>query len=165
MIALRVLEVGEFMTLLLAKNTFDKFYLCEGRAETFTSFQFGGKLNKEYYTPDEWELLENREYPYWGEVRPFVYQIIRGKKLPVNFKLVFSLSRENTEWLLSHVQTGLSVQDVRNLFLNIHYEKKGVTCITGTSLTNFTMDKTVEELWDQTAEKFFKQNKIAVERI
>ena len=51
MIALNIVDVKDFMSKVLVKNTFDKFYLCDGEIETFTTFTFGGKLNTGYCWP------------------------------------------------------------------------------------------------------------------
>ncbi len=165
MIALNIVDVKDFMSKVLVKNTFDKFYLCDGEIETFTTFTFGGKLNTGYYSAQEQEALLGRRQPLWHELKPFAYQLIRGKKLPLSFKLVFALSGENLEWLLSHHQVKVALSDVGGLFLNIKYENKTVTCITGTSFKTFIMDKTLERLWDATTLQFMKQNEIAVEEL
>lgn len=165
MIALNIVDVKDFMSKVLVKNTFDKFYLCDGEIQTFTAFSFGGRLNAGYYSADEQEALLGREQPLWHELKPFAYQLIRGKKLPISFKLVFALSRENVEWLIAHHQLKVSAADVGGLFLNIKYENKTAACVTGTSFKTFVMDKTLERVWDVTALQFMKQNEIAVEQM
>ncbi len=165
MIALNIADVRDFMSKMLVHGTFDKFYLCEASVETFTSFQFGGPLHKDYYSIEEQEALGDREMPLWQEMRPFAYELIRGKKLPISFKFVFALSNENLTWLLEHNHLNINLSDVSGLFLNIRYENKKVTCITGTSFKTFVMDKTLERLWDATAVQFMKQNQIPVEEM
>ena len=98
-------------------------------------------------------------------MKPFAYQVIRGKKLPLSFKLVFQLSDENLNWLLAHNHVNVSIADIGGLYLNVKYEKKAVTCITGTSFKTFVMDKTLEQLWDATVLQFMKQNEIIVEKL
>ncbi len=163
MIALNIVDVRDFMSKMLVHGTFDKFYLCEAAVETFTSFQFGGPLHPAYYSAREQEALGSRRLTLWQELRPFAYELIRGKKLPLSFKFVFALSDENLTWLLEHHHVKLTPADIGGLFLNIRYENKKVTCITGTSFKTFVMDKTLEQLWDATAVQFMKQNQIAVE--
>lgn len=163
MIALNIVDVRDFMSKMLVHNTFDKFYLCEASVETFTSFQFGGPLHKSYYSASEQETLGDRTLTLWQEMKPFAYELIRGKKLPLSFKFVFALSHENLTWLLEHNHTGIDPSNVSGLFLNVRYENKKVTCVTGTSFKTFIMDKSLEHLWDDTALKFMKQNQIGVE--
>ena len=38
-------------------------------------------------------------------------------------------------------------EDIEGLYLNIRYDGKGLTCITGTSLKLFTLDRTLELAW------------------
>ena len=163
MIALNVVDVKDFTSKILVKNTFDKFYLCDGEIETFISFRFGGKLNDSYYSTEEQEEVENRTLPLWSEVKPFAYQLIRGKKLPLSFKLVMALSAENVAWLLEHNQTSIKPEDVAGLYMNIKYENKVISIVTGVSFKTFVLDKTLEHIWDATVVKFMKQNEIAVE--
>lgn len=165
MLALTVADVKDFMSKVLVKSTFDKFYLCDGEIETFTSFRFGGQLNKAYYSSDEQEQLGDRKHPLWGELKPVAYQLIRGKKLPLSFKLVFALSDENLTWLLEHNHIAIPASDIGGLYLNIKYENKTVTCVTGTSFKTFIMDKTLEQLWDATVVRFMKQNEIIIENL
>ncbi len=163
MIALNIVDVKDFTSKILVKNTFDKFYLCDGEIETFTSFRFGGKINTSYYSAEEQEEIGQRTLPLWGEIKPFAYQLIRGKKLPLSFKLVMALSAENVAWLLEHNQTNIHPEDVAGLYINIKYENKAVSIITGVSFKTFILDKTLEHIWDATVVKFMKQNEIAVE--
>lgn len=165
MIGLAIADVKDFMSKVLVKNTFDKFYVCESELQTLTMFKFGGHLNTAYYSSDEQEGLEGRIHPLWSELKPFVYQVIRGKKLPVSFHFVFQLSDENLRWLLEHNRISVQASEIGGLYMNIKYENKSVTCITGTSFKTFVMDRSLEQLWDATVLQFMKQNEIAVEQL
>lgn len=98
MIGLSVLDIKNFMAGILTGTMFDKFYLRDGEIQTFTEFHLGGYLNRPYFDSEEWEALEGRELCLWSEVKPFAFQLIKGHKLPVRFRLVFQLSEENTRW-------------------------------------------------------------------
>ena len=100
MIGLSILDIKNFMAGILNGTMFDKFYLRDGEIQTFTEFHLGGYLNRPYFDSEEWEALGERELCFWSEVKPFAFQLIKGHKLPVRFKLVFQLSVENTRWLL-----------------------------------------------------------------
>src|SRR3546814_16634988 len=92
MCALTILK--NFMSNLLMHSIFDNFLLCELDITTFNHFHLSGKLNKEWYTNEELDELE--EYSYWNEIKPFALQIMKGNKTPQSFKIVFILSPENT---------------------------------------------------------------------
>lgn len=164
MISLHILDIKGFMAQLLLRDTFDRFYLTEASITTFATFFIDGHLQKDYYSSEE---LENEEfsqpYSYWKQIRPFCLELIKGKKTPLNFKIVFQLSAANTENLLRQSGTSLMPSDVGGLYLNLHYNGRELHCVTGTSLNLFTMDKSLEYAWDETVRKFFRQKAITAE--
>lgn len=150
MIGLSIQDIKNFMAGMLTGNMFDKFYLCDGEIQTFTEFHLGGYLNRPYFDSEEWENLEGRKLCLWSEMKPFVFQLIRGHKLPVRFKFVFQLSRENTVWLLEKHRLPVREEDIGGLFMNITYEHQKLVCTSGVSYKTFIMDKTLEQCWDET---------------
>ena len=96
-------------------------------------------------------------------MRPFCLELIKGKKTPLNFKIVFQLSASNTEKLLRQSGTSLNPSDVSGLYLNLHYNGQSLNCVTGTSLNLFTMDKSIEHAWDEMVRKFFRAKEIPAE--
>ena len=161
MIGLSIQDIKNFMAGMLTGNMFDKFYLCDGEIQTFTEFHLGGYLNRPYFDSEEWENLEGRKLCLWSEMKPFVFQLIRGHKLPVRFKFVFQLSRENTVWLLEKHRLPVREEDIGGLFMSITYEHQKLVCTSGVSYKTFIMDKTLEQCWDETVCQYFKQNHIA----
>ena len=161
MIGLSIQDIKNFMAGMLTGNMFDKFYLCDGEIQTFTEFHLGGYLNRPYFDSEEWENLEGRKLCLWSEMKPFVFQLIRGHKLPVRFKFVFQLSRGNTVWLLEKHRLPVREEDIGGLFMNITYEHQKLVCTSGVSYKTFIMDKTLEQCWDETVCQYFKQNHIA----
>ena len=165
MVGLSILDIKTFMARILTGTMFDKFYLTDGEIETFTDFHLGGYLNRPYFDSEEWEGLGGREWCLWSEVKPFAFQLMKGHKLPVRFKLVFQLSDENTRWLIEKHHPPVKPEDVAGLFMNITYDHQKLTCTSGISYKTFIMDKTLEHIWDDTAGQYFKQNQIAVEKL
>ena len=161
MIGLSIQDIKNFMAGMLTGNMFDKFYLCGGEIQTFTEFHLGGYLNRPYFDSEEWENLEGRKLCLWSEMKPFAFQLILGHKLPVRFKFVFQLSRENTVWLLEKHRLPVREEDIGGLFMNITYEHQKLVCTSGVSYKTFIMDKTLEQCWDETVCQYFKQNHIA----
>ena len=163
MIKLSILDIKNFMHGILNGNMFDKFYIVDGEIQTFTEFHLGGYLNRPYFDSEEWDALEGREYCLWSEVKPFAFQIIRGHKLPVKFKFVFQLSKENTRWLIEKHKLAVREEDISGLYMNITYEHQKLECTSGISFKTFIMDKTLEWCWDETVRQYFRQNHISVE--
>ena len=154
------------MNKLLLQEAFDSFLVKEATISTFQTLYIEGKRNKDFYTTEEFEELgTDTDYVKWSEIKPLCFQAIKGKKTPLSFKFVFKLSPKNTEKFLQ--QTGLTFTptDVSGLFLNIIFENNEIHCVSGTALTIFTMDKSLDTEWDAMVERFFKQIQVEYERI
>lgn len=156
MVSLQITDVKTFMNKLLLSDYFDAFYLSEAAFVTFSTFHIDGKLNTDYYSREELEeqQMTSQDCCIWKQVRPFCLDLIRGKHTPLKFKIVFRLSPANTEKLLKQADIPLTVKDIDGLFLNIHFQNGSLTCTTGTVLRIFTMDKTLDHVWDKMVQKF-----------
>ena len=77
MLAFTVNDTKSFMNLLLKGDTFDAFSFRQGELTTFASFIIEGKRNMDFYTAEEQEAGLSR-YVHWEEMRPFVFQAIKG---------------------------------------------------------------------------------------
>jgi hypothetical protein len=150
MLVYNVNNTKKFMSLLLKSDIFDSLEIRNAVITTFTSFEISGKINKDFF--DE-ENLPQRDYCLWKEIKPFAFEIIKGKHMPKFIKLVFAA----TEELKEKISPDSSV-----LFLNITFENNAVTVITGSSTKTFTMDKSGEYAWDEYVNEFFEKNNIAV---
>lgn len=159
MIALKLTSRKVFMKQLLLSETFDHFLFIEGEITTFNRFSIDGYLQKEFF--DDEKTLS--EFAFWKQVREFCFSIIRGRRTPLNFKLIFSLPPEAIAKLISQNQLDFRPEDVQGLYLNIRFDGQELQCITGTSLKTFSMDKSLEQTWDQMVQKFFTQKEIAFE--
>ena len=53
---------------------------------------------------------------------------------------------------------GIYPDQVGGLYINIQYENHEMICVTGTSMKQFTMDRTLENEWDENVKKFLKKN-------
>ncbi len=163
MIALQILDVKSFMSNLLIKKTFDNFYLYELEISTYNNFKINGKLNEDFFTEEELLSFNERSYSFWSEIKPLAYQLIKGTKTPLGFRLIFQLSNDNTLKLLSSNELNFNPTEIRGLYLNIRYEHNKLSCVTGTNFNTFVVDKSLEIEWDNSVKKFFKLNEIAFE--
>ena len=163
MVSLKISPVKGFMSSLLSKNVFDNFLFSEGEVVTFTKFSFSGYLSRDYYSADEWEMLEGRRYASWGQIRPYVYSVIRGNRTPVSFRLVMFLSDENAARVLKRSGAAVTQEQLGGFFLNLRFEKNEVHLVTGLSMKVFTLDKTLEHAWDQDMKTFLRMHENAWE--
>ena len=99
----------------------------------------------------------------WKDIREYAFSLIKGKKTPLSFRFVFRLSEANIERLLKQQELNFQPQDVQGLYLNLKYDGQNLTCVTGTSMRLFTLDKSLEEAWDQMVQRFFLKKEISAE--
>ena len=139
MIALEIKITKNIMNALLLSEQFDTFLVEEAVITT-------------YNTSEEWEQLENNElsatFSCWRDIRPFCFQLIKGKKTPVSFKVMLHAAPALLEKIAANPECGVAASLIRSLVLNIRYDNGKVTCITGSAFTTFVMDKSAERLWD-----------------
>ena len=155
------LKTKNCMQHLLLRPTFDSFALIEGEITTYNTFRIDGYIHKNFY-----EDAPLKDYSSWGDLREFCFHIIRGKRTPLNFRFILSLPKEEFEaFLIDQEIPSLSHSDIQGLYLNFKYDGTNLQCITGTSLNIFTMDKTLENVWDNYARKFFLNKEIDFESL
>lgn len=159
MIALTLTNIKKFMSQLLRSEIFDNFWFIEGEIVTFNTFSINGAIHKSFFDSDE----ETEEYSYWKEVKDYCYFLIRGKRTPLSFRLVFSLSRHNMERTIQKSTPSIAPDSVQGLYLNIRFDGTRLTCVTGTSFKTFSMDRSLEHAWDDMARKFLLQKGIEFE--
>jgi len=165
MISLQIVDTKNFMKHLLLTDTFDSFLTVEATITTFSTFHIDGTLHKDYYDDDELEQLNltTNHYSHWSQLKPFFLSIIKGQHTPQNFKIVFLLSPEKIARLIVDTNTSLTASDISGLYLNLTFNGEQLTCITGSSLNIFTMDKSFEQHWDDTLKNFLKENALLFE--
>lgn len=152
MLAFTVNDTKSFMNLLLKGDTFDTFHFRQGELNTFASYIIEGKRNLDFYTSDEVEAGLSR-HVLWGEMRPFVFQAIKGSRLPKSIKIVFSLPDEKIG----------NLPNTSAAFLNILFKENTILCTTAISQSSFSLDKSGEKLWEEYVLKFFKKNSIGIQ--
>lgn len=160
MIALQIEDLKQFTKKLFLQETFDNFLVKEVNIVTYNSFTIDGHIRHGFYSAEELEENRIEELSAWRALRPFCFSIIKGNKLPLSFSIVLLLAPANVEKVLKQNGLSLNAADVNGLYINIRYENGRLNCITGTSLNLFTLDKTLDQIWDQMVKLFLKQNEI-----
>ena len=161
MIAFSLTSIKGFMSQLLLSETFDSFSFIEAEIVTFNTFHIDGLIQKDFFDTG----MDLPEYSPWKNVREYCFTIIKGRRTPLSFRFVISLSRKSIEQLVLRSSPAVRPEDVQGLYLNIHYDGRQLSCVTGTSFQTFTMDKSLEHAWDEMVEKFFLRRGIDAERI
>ncbi len=167
MTALSILDVKEFMNILLRGSAFDGFLLSEGSITTYMTFLLDGHCMKDFFRPEEepYEQLTNEKYVPFSLVRPACFDLIKGTHTPSAFQFVFQLSAENQARTLASLGSAFSTEDVSGMYLNLRYRNQQLTCTTGVSCQIFSTDQSLEQAWDVLVKRFLKSHKIPFEEL
>lgn len=162
MTACTIDDTKDFMNKLLLQPVFYDFCLVEASITTFRTVHIDGRLRTDFYSSEELENLSLTKLPfsYWKDNQHFCLELIKGKKSPLSFKITLTLSPDIIAEFLSKHALSIQPEDVKGLILNIKYSGDKVTCITGTSLSFFTTDKSLDLEWDRCIAQFFKDKQI-----
>ncbi len=169
MIALKITDIKNFMGRLLIKEEFDSF-LTE-RAEVLTSFEMSlsGRRNSDWYDTDTREEMlqeqpEDALWMRWGEMKPFIFDFIKGKQTPAYMKISFRLAKKQVNTFLEDSGVMHVYQEQQpELLFQVRFEHGELMIVTGIAFSQFTLDKTMERAWDEAMIRFFKNKKIACE--
>lgn len=161
MISLKILEMNRFMGKLLKGEGFDGFRLKEGFLRTGMEYRFQGRVFPEYFDTEEKELLIE-EYTGWSEVKPVIFELVKGKRTPLAFSFTLVLNKNTTKELVSKYAVTVG-EDSPSLFLQVRFEHGTGRLITGTARNTFTLDKSLEEAWETEVRQMLKAMELAVE--
>ena len=162
MIALSIIDVKDFMNKLLIGEVFDRFFLVEASVTTFNTFTIDGRLQQDFFDTDTAAMHKSNaiEYSLWRDVKPYCFSVIRGRRTPLNFRIVLQLSHKQTQQILNPSFPDGSVPDCR-FCLNLQYRNDSLLCTTGVSYASFCLDKRPEHLWDEMIRTFLSGQHIA----
>lgn len=159
MIQYTIPSVKDFIQAFLCSELFDAFYLSEGQITTFNTYHIDGHFKKEFFQDlKETDAVPDREYSFWKENRSFCFDLIKGKRVPLQFKFVLLLSPSQLAALLAQENLAFSPADISGCFLNIAYRDGQLTCTSGTALASFSLDKSLEEAWDKSLSQFLSRH-------
>lgn len=149
------------MAALLLGDLFDRFLLVEGEVTTFNTFSINGFVHTDFFERDS-EAREDSppSYSPWKDLRELCFSIIRGKRTPLSFKFIFALPKELVVRLLQEAHLDFQPEIIQGLYLNFRFDGTSLTCTTGTSLSIFTLDKSLEHSFDQWTRAFFSRHQI-----
>ena len=115
---------------------------------TFVTFRTDGKRHESWYDSDE-KIEDNTGLITWQQLKPYVFDWIKGKKTPQKVKIDFC-----------HYMANGDVGSMR-----IQFESQKLHVFTGYMQREFSMDKSQQQMWDDNCEKFIQKNKIVSTRI
>ena len=188
MIAVKISDNRSFLSALFTRPVFDTFILGEAQITTYTTFRIDGTWHPAYFSESlgkssaavplssehlsagngqPVEAPENGQMraqePSWARIRPIVRAIVSGKHSPISFRIILKMPDKGIQSILTSGGLSCKVKDVSGLFLNITYQNEEILCTSGVSLKTFTLDKSLDRIWDDMMLRFFAARSIAVE--
>ena len=131
-------------------------YFIEASIKMGVSYQIQGRINEGFYDTSVEQTL-HRDFCYWKEVRNRIFDIIKGKRLPLSCKIVLGLPKQSVSYLISHSNSTFREDDIEGIYVNILYDPKTLLITTGISYKNFSLDKSLEYAFDEYLAKFLKE--------
>ncbi len=162
MLALKVSSMKSFMNHLLVGSAFDNFLLAEGTISTANTYTIDGHINKEFYQGDDTVSLLY-DFSTWADMKGLCFNLIKGKRTPLYFKLVLHFKPELVSKLLAAGSCSLPTEQVKALVLTIKYDGSGAVLTTGTALHTFVMNKEPDTIWDKAITQFLSREGIEYE--
>lgn len=165
MVSYSVSEVRKCMNELLCKNTFDFFLLLEATINTFATFNIDGHRLDDFYSDVELEKMDERDslMPY-EMFREWCYNIIKGKKAPLSFQIVFALPCGIVEQIALANELAIAPNDM-HLVAIFRFVDGNLTITTGTSMKQFSLDKSLEHAFDKWMFDFLSSAGIVFEKM
>lgn len=162
MIALKIQDKKKMLQVLLESTSFDTFLMQEVSVIRDSSLFLEGRIHPEYQAQQDPVQTESADFVPWHNIRMLLASYI-GKDFPLSFKFVLQAPAAYTQNLLKNAAFTGDPSTVKGLILTFRYEQEHLTCLTGISLTTFSMDKSIETLWDQGIKKALANMQIGFE--
>lgn len=166
MVALQIEDMKTLTQKLFLGEEFDNFLLKEAQITTFNRFTIDGHIRRNFYSKEEFEQLPSGEFSYWKTIRPICFSLIKGKRLPESFYISLQADFQKIQNFLQNSSiSSIQEEQINGLYFHFRYEEGKLCCVTGTSLSVFTLDKSLENEWDEWVKEFLKENEIVVNRL
>lgn len=158
MISLVADDTRSFMNCLIKSEAFDNFLIYTFSIDTLYNLSIDGAINKDYLSSDEQEIYEGQSYIDYTQVKPILTNILKQSHTPTAMKITFTLNRKSTEQVQRRLIGETDVLPVQGFLINLVFDGEKVRITTGTNYAQFTLDKSIEQSFDQMMRQFFKKN-------
>ena len=177
MIALQIENTGSFMSKLLRSECFDLFLLEEAVIRKAATWKIDGHMNHAFLAAQrEAEgLPEETAGPDmipWSEVRPWCFDLIKGKTAPTMMRFTLRLSPEEADAVFSPDAAGTQEGEQAISFdypINVTYEKAVLKIVTGIAVNGFSMDlslrRDADRRWDDFIREMMEANMIRFQEL
>lgn len=177
MIALQIENTGSFMSKLLRSECFDLFLLEEAVIRKAATWKIDGHMNRAFLAaqreaegkPAE---ADDPDMIPWSEVRPWCFDLIKGKTAPTLMRFTLRLSPEEAEAVFTPENAAAQEGEQAVSFdylINVTYEKAVLKIVTGIAMNGFSMDlslrKDADRRWDDFIREMMEANMIRFQEL
>ncbi|MBQ9122016.1 MAG: hypothetical protein IJY10_00820 [Lachnospiraceae bacterium] len=165
MIALQITSMKQFMNQLLSSDIFDIFLLQEASITGAYTHIIDGSQHLEFYGDDDPSTIPTGTNPFitWKSVKGQIFDLIKGKHTPLNFKIVLHLIPEHVPSILAKGSTQITSEMIKALVLTIRFDGGKTILTTATSFHSFVMDKEPDKLWDENLKNYLSKKEVSFE--
>ncbi len=167
MIALQITSMKQFMNQLLTSDVFDIFLLQEATITGAYTHMIDGTQHLEFYGDEDLASIPTGTHPFitWKSVKGQIFDLIKGKHTPLNFKIVLHLMPEHVPSILAKGNTQISAEQIKGLVLTIRFDGGKTLLTTATSFHSFVMDKEPDRLWDESLKTYLSKKDVGFETL
>lgn len=163
MLSLVFHDLKKMTALLFTENSFDRFLLKSASLSAMLSVTISGEKDPDFFSEEEREKEMQESFVRYETVRPLLFSLIKGKRPPLSFRIILITDKNTTNSL--KVKSGFSEAEVTSLSMNFSFKNGVLTLSSGVSYSGFTLDKSLEALWDQTIRNFLDQKDVTYEAL
>lgn len=156
----RITDIRDCMSKLLSGDIFDRFCLVEAGIRMGITYHIDGHKNPDFFDSGSDDDSSPEEYCLWKDAKPYVYQIIKGKRQPLSFKIILSFPKKTVDFLIKESRCSFNAEDVEGIYLNILFEPGNLRITTGISCRIFTLDKSLDQCVDDHVRAFLSSKGI-----
>ena len=163
--AAEVLDVKQFMQLLLQSPAFDFYEMVSATLRTDMDYSIDGRWNHSFFDDEEIDTNKLNDYTYlpWGLAKTKIFALIKGKKTPTVMKIVFKMSKANLESFLHSSNSSQNPNDIDGVYLNILFQEQKLNVTCSVSYKDFNLDKSLEQDVFNNFITLLKSNSISIQ--
>lgn len=164
MISFEIEDIKDFMNRLFKETLFDDFEVVSVEINQGVHVEIDGLLQMDFFDSDEKEQFETQKHIKWEHLKTIVFHVIKGSRTPSNMKIVLTLARKNKLNLFIKSNSTFESDDIHGFYINILFEPNQLKVITGTNYKLFSLDKSIENYFDDSILRFFSKHNIPILR-
>ena len=107
--------------------------------------------------------MPSSRYTTWKNIRPFAFSIVKGSRVPKHLRITMVLPEIKTAEIIEKNSLDYEPETVNGLFLNIRYQDGSATMTTASSLSVFTLDRSLDEAFERYIFEFLSESGISYE--